>query len=63
MIKLKTKLQTPKRPNQVRTMLIVFSDGYVALLQNGKQNHTCFYICIHIYYIEKDFHTHGIPCE
>lgn len=53
----------PQRPSQVETVLIVFSVGYVALLQNDTQNHTCFYICIHIYYTGKDFHTHGIPCE
>lgn len=63
MIKLKTKLQTPQRPNQVRSMLTVFSAGYAALLQNDRQNHTCFYICIHIYYTEKGSHTHGTPCE
>lgn len=61
MIKLKTKLQTPKRPNQVRTMLIVFSAGCVALLQNDRQNRTCLYICTHIRYTERSCHTHGTP--
>lgn len=57
-----------KKPNHKtaklsKIWLFSINVGYVALLQNDRQNHTCFYICIHIYYTEKDFHTHDIPYE
>lgn len=50
------------KPNKTLCAHVPISVGYVALLQNDRQNHTCFCICIHICCTGKGFHTHDIPC-
>lgn len=50
------------KPSRTWCDNVLISAGYAVLLQNDRQNHTCFYTCTHIYYTGKGFHTHGIPC-